>query len=335
MADPGSRGRGRPRVEAWYERWGFPSSVQARRSDPTCRFLAAPPFLHGVNLPWLTYGCDFGANAWRPTGGVSEPAARASLRTHLARQADAGVSLVRWFVFCDGRAGVALAPDGRPAGLDALVPRDIDAALDELRRADLRAIFVLFDFLLAAPGRVEAGVPMGGRQSWIAETEARERLLEHVVRPLAIQCGAGAPVAAWDVLNEPEWLTRGRGRSARTRTVPARCTREFLVAATQCLHDVSRFPVTVGLASAGGLDLVGGADLDVYQVHWYDRHELRHPLSTPVSHFGLDRPVLLGEYPTRGSRRTAADIVDIAQRAGYAGALAWSALARDEASGLV
>jgi hypothetical protein len=89
----------------------------------------------------------------------------------------------------------------------------------------------------------------------------------------------------------------------------------------------------VGLASAGGLDLVRDSDLDVYQVHWYDRHELRHPLSTRVTQLGLDRPVLLGEYPTRGSRRLPADIVDTARRAGYAGALAWSALARDEASG--
>jgi len=47
---------------------------------------------------------------------------------------------------------------------------------------------------------------------------------------------------------------------------------------------------------------------------------------------GLDRPVILGEFPTRGSLRSPEEIVRTARRAGYAGALAWSALAGDEAS---
>src|SRR4029450_10667751 len=38
-----------------------------------------PPFLIGANLPWVHYGIDFGANAWRPEGGVAQPAARAQL----------------------------------------------------------------------------------------------------------------------------------------------------------------------------------------------------------------------------------------------------------------
>ncbi len=308
------------RLEAWYERWAFPPP-KTPRGTPARPFPASTPFVRGVNLPWLTYGCDFGASAWTPAGGLSAPATRDALRAHLAAQADAGFDVVRWFVFCDGRAGISLSPDGRPGGLDPWVERDFDVALVELQRAGLRAIFVLFDFLLAAPRRILHGVAMGGHADWIARADARGALLDNVVGPLASLYGHDAPIAAWDVLNEPEWIAPGAAR-------------EFLSAAARRLHESSPFPVTVGLASAAGFPLVVDADLDLYQVHWYDGHELRHPLSTPVSHFELDRPVLLGEYPTSGSRRTAAEIVDTAKRAGYAGAFAWSALAADAASGL-
>jgi hypothetical protein len=77
---------------------------------------------------------------------------------------------------------------------------------------------------------------------------------------------------------------------------------------------------------------VKDARLDVYQVHWYDALQRRAPLETPVASLGVDRPVLLGEFPTRGSRRSPSDIVAAAKRAGYSGALAWSMLAEDPAS---
>ena len=66
----------------------------------------ARSFVLGVNLPWLQYGCDFGANAWQPDGGVGRPEQRARLRASFARLTDRGLTTVRWFVFCDGRAGV-------------------------------------------------------------------------------------------------------------------------------------------------------------------------------------------------------------------------------------
>ena len=44
------------------------------------------------------------------------------------------------------------------------------------------------------------------------------------------------------------------------------------------------------------------------------------------------RPVLLGEFPTRGTRRTMRGILTMARQAGYSGAFFWSALAEDQAS---
>jgi hypothetical protein len=44
--------------------------------------------------------------------------------------------------------------------------------------------------------------------------------------------------------------------------------------------------------------------------------------------------VLLGEFPTKNSARTPEVIVSAAKKSGYCGALAWSLLGNDRASGL-
>ena len=91
--------------------------------------MALPPaFFVGANLPWIRYGGDFGANAWAPAGLSQhpEPERIASLFETLRAH---GVSTIRWFLLCDGRAGVRFGEDGLPDGFDDAVFRDVDTAL--------------------------------------------------------------------------------------------------------------------------------------------------------------------------------------------------------------
>ena len=107
---------------------------------------AAAPFFVGANLPWLRYGGDFGANRWAMSGGLSQrDDAEATIdRLHLLRRS--GVTVLRWFMLCDGRAGLQVEPDGMPAGLDDFFFRDFDTALDWVSRAGLTLLPVLLDF---------------------------------------------------------------------------------------------------------------------------------------------------------------------------------------------
>ena len=91
-------------------------------------------------------------------------------------------------------------------------------------------------------------------------------------------------------------------------------------------------PVTVGSAGLRWRERYAALDLDFYQVHWYDSLKGQPPLDTPVARLGFDRPVLLGEFPTKGSNRTPGDIVAAARAAGYSGAFYWSVLSGDECS---
>jgi hypothetical protein len=282
----------------------------------------------GVNLPWLRYGGDFGANAWSSVGGLS---ARdlTDLHRSLEAAARAGARVVRWFVLCDGRAGIAFDAPGTPLALQPVVLDDMSAALAALQAQGLRMAPVLFDFTWADARRVVDGVPLGGRAHVLKDPIARHALWR-VVDQFVGAFGHHPGVAMWDLWNEPDWLVAPWRPPAR-RFSSARVR--------QCLSELalhvrwhSPHPVTVGLASALGLPLCRDLDLDVLQVHWYDHLEPRTPLGRRPRVTWSDAPVLLGEYPTRGSTRLPADIIATARRAGYDAAWPWSLRADDRCS---
>ena len=281
------------------------------------------PFLIGANLPWIHYGIDFGTNAWSPEGGVGRPGAREALESTFASLAGSGVRYVRWFLFCDGRAGIRYSERGRPLALDHCVFRDIDAALEAAGRHGMAVMFALLDFLWCAPATVIRGVQMGGRAQVLQDPQNRRALLDTVVAPVLDRYGTEPAIFAWDIINEPEWI----------KSVDAEQLRQFLADAVSLTHASARQPVTIGSAGTRWRHAYAGLGLDFYQVHWYDSLKHQPPLDTPVDQLGFDRPVLLGEFPTRGSRRTYDEIVEAARKAGYGGAFYWSVLSKDDCSG--
>lgn len=286
----------------------------------------------GANLPWLDYGQDFGASAWRPHGGVAQADRRERLRRALARAADTGARLVRWWLLADGRAGLVENPSGRATRLDERVCDDLDAALAALREAGLGALFVLTDFLWFAPSRLVDGVQTGGRRHLVSDERLRAELVRGVFEPLARRYGDEPAIAGWDLCNEPEWATFALGTLDPRRSVSRAQMRAFLRDLVSTFRAHARQPLTVGLASARWLPLVRGLGLDYHQVHWYDSVDRVAELERPVESRDLGTPLLLGEFPTRGCALSPAAIVDAATRAGYSGALAWSLLAEDRAT---
>jgi hypothetical protein len=292
----------------------------------------AGPFLVGANLPWVRYGCDFGANAWSPGGGLSARPLGAPVLEAFDELARMGTSVIRWFLFCDGRAGISFNPDGSARALDPGVFRDMDAALALAADSGLRVMFVLFDFGWCHRRRHLNGVDLGGRRRLLIDPSQRRQLIDRVVVPVLERYGRHPAVWAWDVINEPEWVTFGLGTVNPLRAISSATMRCFIEEVATAVHGRAAQPVTVGLASARWISLVRDTALDFHQVHWYDRLDRHAPLDAPVARFALDRPVLLGEFPTRGSAREPGEILDVAKRQGYGGALFWSALASDRAT---
>jgi hypothetical protein len=282
----------------------------------------------GVNLPWIRYGGDFGANAWSPAGGISTRD-RADLDRTLAAAADAGAEVVRWFLFGDGRAGFVLDAQGQPCALQRVVLDDLAVALDALARHGLRMVPVLFDFTWADAARQVDGVTLGGRAPLLRDPVARHRLWR-AVDDLLLAFGRHPGIAMWDLWNEPEWMV-APWRPPVRRFAPRRL-RQYLEELRLHVRWHARQPVTLGLASAAGLPLCRHLDLDVLQVHWYDHLDRRAPLAPRPRVAWSTAPIILGEFPTRGSARAPDHIVETARAAGYAAAWPWSLRADDRST---
>lgn len=285
---------------------------------PVRPFPGDQEFFLGANLPWINYGCDFGSNAWHPEGGVSNPDHREMLTEYFRGLSETGVRVVRWFMLCDGRAGLLFAPDS--ISLDPYVFPDADAALETAEQFGIRIMFILFDFHWFHAARSARGVQMGGRRKYIADSFLRRRLLDNVVQPILRRYGRHPAIHSWDVFNEPEWVIRKIGAWRPAASTSLRKFQDFVKEVVHLIHNETEQPATLGLAWRRSLRLFDDCSLDFHQVHWYDKQT--DALWTPLE---SQTPVVLGEFPTSGSRLQVAEILRHAHNAGFAGAIAWSA----------
>ncbi len=309
-------------------------------------------YLHGCNYPWSTdgttvyYGLDFGANVWGSHLGVSTR--REAVARDLAAMAALGFTSVRWFVFADGRAGIVYDDRGMPAGPDAHLFADLDAALEHAREAGLRIDFVLLDHrwmfggladMLADPitgVTYEAELPEG-RAGVLLSAGGRDGFFDAVIRPMIRRYGPsgaradlGPAVLGYEFMNEPDFVVEEWERDLSPRV--RRPLRFDLLAAL-----VSRLSDLVHAEHPGAMTTIGCArlhnlwawddealGLDLLQVHSYPAADGSAAGSdvfgTPAAVLGVRRPVVIGECP---AHRTG-EYLEFAMAGGYAGAWPWS-----------
>jgi hypothetical protein len=322
-------------------------------------------FLHGCNYPWSTdghtifYGLDFGANVWGSHLGVSTR--HAAVARDFAEMAALGFTVARWFVFCDGRAGILYDEARLPVGLDAHFFDDMDAALSIGRDAGIRLVLVLLDHRWMFDGvRDTIADPVSGviLQARLPEGRARvlltdagqdalcERVFEPVLRrygPRGARADLGDQVAAWELMNEPDWVVEEWEQDLSRhvpRPLPFAMLARLISRFTDAVHEHTRALATLGGGRARNLwawddDVLG---LDVLQVHQYP--DVRHPdrdndlFGVAAEALAVHRAVILGEFPANGPEQhpestspppiTLGEYLEFGIRSGYAGAWPWS-----------
>lgn len=328
-------------------------------------------FLHGCNYPWSTdgttifYGLDFGANVWGSHLGVSTR--RRAIARDFARMASLGFRLARWFVFCDGRAGIVFDDRGLPLGPDPHLFADLDAALEVARDATMGLDLVLLDHRWMFEGvrdsiadpvtgdLLEARLPQG-RGRVLHDPAGRDALIDRVIVPLVHRYGPRgaradlAPhVLAYEFMNEPDFVIEEweRDASARVRR-PLRfeALGELVARVSDAVHEHSTAIATLGVARLHNLwalddDALG---LDAVQVHSYP--DTRDPerdadvFGMRAGSLGSRRPVVLGEFPGHGAaqhppgasppERSLDEYLEFALAGGYLGAWPWSFSGTDD-----
>lgn len=321
-------------------------------------------FWHGCNYPWSTdgttafYGLDFGASVWGSHLGVSTR--RTAIAADFAAMAALGFTVVRWFVFCDGRAGIVYDDRGVPIGPDAHVFADLDAALETARASGIALCLVLLDHRwmfrglrqlipdVVAGSLVEVTLPRG-RAHLLLEPDGWAALSRRVLAPVVrrysrsgTRSDLAGSVFAWELMNEPDFVVE-EWEQDLSRDVPEPIRFAALGDEVAWLSDLAHEAGARTTLAAARLRNLWAWDndafgLDFLQVHSYP--DLLRPgrdediYGRPSRALGCSRPVVLGEFPGNGPNQhpawasppewTLGDYLSFAVSEGYAGAWPWS-----------
>lgn len=302
---------------------------------------------------------DFGANVWGSHLGVSTR--RDAIARDFMHMAALGFTTTRWFVFCDGRAGIVYDDRGIPIGPDPHLFADLDAALEIARDSGIRVDLVLFDHRWMYSGvrdtiadsvtgaLFEARLPEGRARVFLSRA-ASENLFEHVIVPLVSRYGPrgdradlSSSILAYEFMNEPDFVIEEweRDRSSHVRLpLPFETMAGLVSRLSAVVHRHSQALTTLGCARLHNLwawddDALG---LDLLQVHSYP--DTKRPdreadvYGMPAHALSTRRRVVLGEFPGNGPEQhpegasppahTLDEYLEFALSGGFAGAWPWS-----------
>jgi hypothetical protein len=303
LVGAGALGAPAPRLEGVPPAQAAPAAVSAGSRVP---WQGGSWYLHGANVPWYHWGCDFGCAA---SGGASSTAVQGALAPGFAQARASGMHTIRWWVFPGAPWQITRDGAGAPTGLTPAIYADFDAALRLADEHDLYYVFVLFSSPTSIPS------------TWLTDAGRRTQLAG-ALGPLFARYRGHPRVLAWEVFNEPEYdIWNGKIAQA-----PVQATVKAIASA---VHANSTAYVTVGSAMLDGLPMWLGQGLDFYQAHWYDYMAgggwcaRCTDYASVKARFGLDAPLVIGELYT-GPDTDALQRFEDFYAKGYAGAWPWS-----------
>jgi hypothetical protein len=315
-------------------------------------FRGQPVYLRGFNLAWLDFARDFGR-------GFDE----ARLRKALADVRDVGGNSLRWWLHVDG----SMTPEWGAVNGERMVVGPGGDLIADLRRAlDIAAEYEVylipslwsFDMLYDNDFRTP---PTQDNYRLLTDDRVLQSYLKTVLVPLVDALNDHPRLFAWELFNEPEnmtepWFPQQKAfYRGPTPTLDRLQRVQALMAAT--IHEAALAKgqialVTTGTKSLGkyNSDVSGGTNLyrddrliaaadgnshavlDFYEPHYYNNEDCNgawSPFHHPASHWGLDKPIVIGEFYANDALEVMGEPVPADQLCrrlvenGYAGGWGW------------
>jgi hypothetical protein len=254
-------------------------------------------FTLGVNYPWHLYGEDFGC-VRGVHRGISLPDNRDQLLRDFQRIRETGATLVRWFLFADGRGGF-VCENGIPRRPDEFLFQDVASTLQLAQQTRLQICFSLIDYQWL---QEHAGNrPAYPHEHVLHFAAGREAFLQHVLIPLFREFRAHPALLAWEIVNEPEWAIR-EFHPARAAKLHISEIRGYAAEIARAIHEFADLPATLGCARLLWHPAWTEIGLDFYQAHFYPscEKEINGNLARQLAALPqLDKPLYIGELPAK------------------------------------
>jgi hypothetical protein len=289
-------------------------------------------FSNGINLAWNNFARDVVDLDVSYFEGILD-----SIQA-------AGGNTMRWWLHTNGSNSPQFDASGNVTGLDVNTIANMRTVLDLAYNKGVAISMCLWSFdMLQAQGQDQQVM-----KALLENPQITQTYIDNALIPILEEIGDHPAVLSWEIFNEPEGMTEEFGYTP-VRTAMANI-QQFVNLTAGAIHRiVPTAQVSSGAANfetmtdieghtnyyrddrliAAGGDALG--TLDFYQVHYYpDNFAIDlSPFHRPADWWGLDKPIVIGEFPSRSIDEvdapsyTIMEAYKLAYEYGYAGANAW------------
>ncbi|MDR0331114.1 MAG: hypothetical protein LBH93_05350 [Chitinispirillales bacterium] len=300
-------------------------------------------FISGMNIAWNNFGSDVGDRDVSINPFVNQ----------FTQIKAAGGNAVRWWLHTDAQNCPKINSNGEVTGIGSKTISNMRQVLDSAYSYGIVVSMCLFSFDLLKPEQKSdySSYNLDNNYKFLTEPQGLQTYITKGLRPILQAIGNHPAIMCWEAFNEPEGMLPSNASGwGLAKSIPYSDIIRFTAAIAAEVHEQTLKMASTGIheyykndyfteytdaklkAAAGGNEK---AYLDFYMVHHYPEWNSESPFKNPPSYWGLDRPILIGEFPARDwtpnnvtpkwkYEMTIVDAYEAAYDRGYLGAMSWS-----------
>ena len=307
-----------------------------------------PVFISGMNIAWDRFAND-----------VGDQKISSSFVNYFKQIKGAGGNAVRWWLHTDAQNCPKIDNDGKVTSIGSKTIENIRDMLDSAYAYGIVVSLTLFSFDLLQ-GDNKSNDVVTRNKKFLTVPANLDTYIQNGLRPILQAVGNHPAIMCWEVFNEPEGMSSDAGGWSLPEKIPMSDVLRFTAKIAAEVHSSTNKMASTGIHEFGKmqtwysnakLKTASGNDdelayLDFYMAHYYPEYmgTSGSPFHHPASYWGMDRPILIGEFPAKswgpgtgytggnengngalqGTAMTIVNAYKYAYDNGYLGALSWS-----------